>query len=113
MGVQEYTTEQIIQALRDSNGLVSFAARRLGCSPNTIYNRAKRVQAVQQVINDSRDELVDIGEAKLRTLLLDGDTWAVGYVLRTLGKDRGYTERHEVTGADGNAIEIVIVDEAA
>jgi len=36
---------------------------------------------------------------------LDADEWpAIKFVLVTLGKDRGYAERTEVTGAEGGAV---------
>jgi len=99
-----YTTEQIINALKATNGLISLAARRLGCSKVTIYNRAKKVQSVADVIEDARDEMVDLAELALRKSVLNGEPWSVAMVLKTLGKSRGYVERQEVTGADGGAV---------
>ncbi len=104
----EYTTEAIITALKETNGLVSLAARRLGCDTYTIYSRAKKVQAVQKAIDESRIELVDLAEAKLRGAVLDGEAWAVSMVLKTLGKSRGYVERQEVTGSDGAPVKAYI-----
>lgn len=40
MGEQLYSTEKIIAALQEANGLVSIAARNLRCSPQTVYDRA-------------------------------------------------------------------------
>jgi hypothetical protein len=111
MGEQKYTSEQIIKALQDTNGLISLAARKLGCSPQTIYTRAKMVRAVQQTIDDSRDELIDRAELALRAAVMDKEAWAVSLVLKTLGKKRGYVERSEVTGADGGPIVVVNWDE--
>jgi len=102
-----YSTDKIIEALRSTNGLVSLAAKRLGCAPQTIYTRRDKVHAVAQVIDDCRSELVDYGELALRKAVVNGEPWAVGLVLKTLGKNRGYVERQEVTGADGGAIEMV------
>jgi hypothetical protein len=90
---QKFKNEEIITALKAAHGLVYIAARRLGCSPNTIYSRAARVRAIQTVIDDSRSELVDLAESQLRTLLDIGDPWAVGFTLKTLGKRRGYVEK--------------------
>jgi hypothetical protein len=101
-----YTSEQIIAALQATNGLVSLAAKKLGCSPQTIYKRAKNVQIVRQAIDDSRDELVDHAELALRAAVLDKEAWAVALVLRTLGKHRGYVERQEITGAEGGSIRV-------
>lgn len=107
--MRPYTTEAIIDALKQTNGLVSLAARRLGCSASTIYSRAHAVQSVQQAIDDSRDEIVDAAELALRAAVMDKQPWAVALVLKTLGKGRGYVERQEVTGADGDALTLKVV----
>lgn len=105
MAVQ-YPTEKIIEALKATNGLVYLAARRVGCTPKTIYNRAKKVAAVQQAIDDSRGELIDLSELRLRAAIMNGEPWAVALVLKTLGKDRGYVERQE-TVSKQETVEVV------
>ena len=104
MATERIPTDRIIQALRETNGLVSLAAKRVPCSITTINVRRKRVQAVEQVIQECRGELVDLGELALRKAVLAGEPWAVGLVLKTLGKDRGYVERQETSGPDGGPI---------
>ncbi len=89
-------TERIIECLRETNGLVSLAAKRVPCSITTINTRRKNVQAVEQVVRECRDELVDYGELALRKAVIGGEPWAVGLVLKTLGRDRGYVERTEL-----------------
>jgi len=109
MASRQYTTEEIIDALEATNGLVSLAARRLGCNPQPIYTRAKNVARVQQAIEDSRTELVDHAELALRAAVLKKDPWAGALVLKTLGKSRGYVERQEVTGTDNSPITVRLV----
>lgn len=104
-------TEKIIAALRETNGLVSLAAKRVPCSHSTIHTRRKHVKAVQDVIDECRSELVDYGELALRKAIIAGEPWAVGFVLKTLGKIRGYVERQEITGAEGGSI-VVTWDDA-
>lgn len=101
-----YSTDKIIAALKQVNGMVYLAARVLDCSPNTIYARAKRTQSIQDAIDNSRGELVDLAEQKFRAAILAGEPWAVAMALKTLGKSRGYVERQEVTGADGEPIKV-------
>lgn len=98
------STEAICNALSETFGLVTLAARRLGIHPSTIYNRAKKTKKIQEAIDIARDNLVDNAELRLREAINRGDAWAVAFTLRTIGKKRGYTERHEVTGAEGEAI---------
>lgn len=100
------TNEQIAQALRETNGLVSLAARRLGVSYNTVRNRVKNTLYLSEIVEAARTELVDLAEAKFKQAILAGEPWAVAMALKTLGKTRGYTERHEITGQDGGAIEV-------
>ena len=60
---------------------------------------------------ECRGELVDYGELALRRAVVDGEPWAVGLVLKTLGRDRGYVERTEnmVTGKDGGPVTMRVV----
>ncbi|MBU2051246.1 MAG: hypothetical protein KKH61_20050, partial [Gammaproteobacteria bacterium] len=54
--------------------------------------------------------LCDTSEVKLQQAVNGGEAWAVKYVLSTKGKGRGYVERSEITGADGEAIPVTIVE---
>jgi len=92
---EKYTNAQIISALQETNGLISLAAKRVGCRPSTIYYRAKRVPAVRHAIDDAREELIDAAELALRAAVSAREAWAVSLVLKTLGRHRGYVERTE------------------
>jgi alanine-alpha-ketoisovalerate/valine-pyruvate aminotransferase len=103
MGVK-FTNQQIIDAVNSVNGMVYLAARKLGCNPQTIYNRMAKSTAIREAVDNARGELIDISEQKLRAAVMNGEPWSVAMVLKTIGKSRGYVERQEVTGADGGAI---------
>jgi hypothetical protein len=105
----QLTVSQIVEALQATNGLVSLAAKKLGCSPQNIYARRERSPAIGKAIYDSRQELVDHAELALRSAVLDKEAWAVCLVLKTLGKDRGYVERQEVTGAEGGPLTFRVI----
>jgi hypothetical protein len=55
-------TRRIIYALRKSFGLVSQAAKSIPCSEKTIRTRALEDPRVQQVIDESREQLIDMAE---------------------------------------------------
>ena len=95
MATERVKTQRIIDCLREVNGLVSLAAKRVPCSMTTIYTRARDVAAVRQAIDECRSELVDYGELALRRAVIAGEPWAVAMVLKTLGKSRGYSEKIE------------------
>ena len=103
-------TQRIIDCLKETNGLVSLAAKRVPCSVTTIYTRARDVARVQQVIDECRGELVDLGELALRRAVHNGEPWAVALVLKTLGKNRGYVERQEVQQDGVTVLRVVYGD---
>jgi hypothetical protein len=98
----KFTAAQVVEALNATKGLIFLAARRLGCHYNTITNYAKRYASVRECLEASRGEMVDAGESSLFRAVLNGEAWAVQFLLKTLGKSRGYVERTEtrIGGAD-------------
>ena len=96
MKKEKFTAKQIIAALKDASGMVYVAARKLGCSHQTIYNYAKRYASVQEAINEERGHLIDTAELALKRAILDGEGWAICFTLKTIGKDRGYVEKHQI-----------------
>lgn len=103
-GKQVYTAEQVCKALEEARGGKFLAAERLGCTEETIRNYEKRYTSVRQVATKYKGRRVDVAELKLDAAVLNAEPWAIKYVLSTLGKDRGYVERQEVTGKDGEGI---------
>ena len=89
--------------------MVYIAAQKLGCSPMTIYRRAEKDKKVRETIDNFRGLFIDKAELKLEQAVMNGEPWALTLTLKTLGKQRGYVERQEVTGADGEPVKIVEV----
>ena len=104
---QKYTAKNMIDAIHESRGMIYVAARKLGCSPRTVYNYAKRYKKVQAAIDDERGIMIDNAELVLWDAIQARKPWAVSLTLKTIGKHRGYVERQEVTGADGGPVVVV------
>ncbi len=94
-GKQRYTRDQVQKALVDCNGLLYMAAKKLGCTSGTVINYMHRYPTIKEVVDERRGERVDIGEAQLDKAVLAGEAWAVQFLLKTQGKDRGYVEKSE------------------
>ena len=105
----KFTPDQMIEAIHESRGMVYVAARAIGCTPQTVYNYAKRYKKVQAAIDAERGIMIDNAELVLWDAIQARKPWAVSLTLKTIGKHRGYVERQEVTGADGDAVEIRVV----
>jgi hypothetical protein len=100
------TNKQIIDALVEMRGALYLAAKKLNCSPQTIYNRMAKTPSIKAAIEDARGETVDIAEQKLRAAILNGEPWAVAMTLKTIGKNRGYIEKQEIES--GGKVEIIV-----
>jgi hypothetical protein len=100
------TLEVVRDALRDARGNLTKAAERIRCTRQTIYNYIKDHPELEDVRNEARQTALDRVEDRLWDAAEDGESWAVTFALKTQAKDRGYSERHEVTGADGGALDV-------
>lgn len=92
----EYSDEQIIAALAGARGMVTIAAKQLGCAPSTIYRRVQASQDVASAITQERERTLDFAEVKLIDQINKGNVTALIFYLKTQGKRRGYVERTEV-----------------
>lgn len=102
--------KETIKAVKESKGMLSAAADKLGVDYTTLWRYSKKYPAVQEAIDNQREAVTDIAELKLFQSIRRGEAWAVCFYLKTQGKRRGYVERMEHTGKDGNPLEVEEVD---
>jgi len=95
-GREKFTIAQVIQAIRDTKGLLSLAAQRLGCDWQTARNYTLRHAEVAAALKEERDAMTDVAELALFNCIQKGEAWAVCFYLKCQGKERGYVERHEI-----------------
>ena len=102
----KFTEQRIAEALEKGAGTVTGAAAVLNCTRTTIYEYMERYPDLILVSDSERNRLIDLGEIGLRKALTPNkpEMWAIKFVLKTLGKRRGYVERHEFAGPDGGGI---------
>ncbi len=87
--------KKIIEVLTNCAGLMKPAADKLNVSRCTLYEWCKKDPELEAAKNAARDAVVDMAESKLFKKVKDGDLIATLFLLKTLGKDRGYVERQE------------------
>lgn len=104
---------QIEDAIRKAAGNVTAAARGLGINRTSLHARIARSPALQQVLQEERESLVDMAESALRAEVLDRNMTAVIWTLKASpeAKRRGWGERQEVTGADGAPIQVEYIND--
>ena len=99
------TPVQVSEALLASDGNLTAAATKLGVTRQGVYDYIDRYK-LQDVLDQSREKMADEAVGQLHRLVRDGNLGAVIFYLKTQAKSRGYTERIETTGKDGDAIEL-------
>lgn len=99
--------EKVEDALRDANGNISAVARMFGCSRQAIYLYINKYEEIAEILDDAREQLVDLAEEHLVKNIESGDTTAIIFTLKTRGRNRGWGEssKLELTGANGGPIE--------
>ncbi len=100
----EVTDDQMEDMLHRCKGQVYSAAAKLGCCPETIYQRMKLNPHLRTIRNSYKGQLIDMAENGLWDAVDNKEPWAITFTLRTQGRGRGYVERKEMrVGGDKNA----------
>lgn len=83
-------------ALRKTDGNISEAANFLGVSHRTVRNRIQENENLQSVLSEVREAFLDLTESELRKGVKAGNASLIMFVLKTLGRNRGYVEKVNV-----------------
>ena len=94
--------QAVLEALNKSSGIVASACKAAGISRFTFYkwihdDKAEKVEDVQELQKD-------FAEALILKKMKEGDTTMIIFYAKTKMKDRGYSERVEHTGANGEPL---------
>lgn len=99
--------------LRALRGNISATARAFGVTRSGMNLFIAR-HDLGSIVEEARESLADDAESAVAVAVSKREPWAISFVLRTLGRSRGYVERTEsehtgsmtitvrrVSGADG------------
>ena len=93
--------ESLLKALEQSLGVVTVACKNADIPRSTYYKWLNEDKDFAQQVEDIANIAVDFAETKLHEQIQNGNTTATIFYLKTKGKQRGYVERQEITGAEG------------
>lgn len=103
--------EKFLENFKMSFGNISISCEASGISRQTYYNWVKRDSDFAQECRDIEERNLDLAEMKLLSAIREGKTAELLFYLKTKGKQRGYVERQEITGAEGQKLfEVRIID---
>ena len=90
------TIDEIAEALRLSDGLLTIAAKHLGMYYMAVRGYIERYPYLRQVCFEIEEANKDEVEGALQRQIKRGNMRGIMFYLRTKAKDRGYTETFQV-----------------
>lgn len=102
--IQERIAEDkasLLEALSNSSGIISSACKAAGISRVTFYEWYNNDEEFAEKVDDVKELQKDFCEALILKKMKEGDTTMIIFYAKTQMKDRGYSERKEITGANG------------
>lgn len=103
-GKKQFGIKEFKNAIVGCGGNKTEIARRLNCSRQTVMNYFEKYPELKQSFEHEDDVMLEIAESNALRLLNEGDAKMTMFVLETKGKNRGWSKRTEITGADGGAL---------
>jgi len=86
------TVQQVCDMLVETGGLVRPAARKLGVDKETVYGVLRRSPKARRVREEARLQLIDQAEESIAELVRQKNLIASMFVLKCLGKERGWID---------------------
>jgi len=103
--------KNMIEAMEKSFGIVTTACKAAGIGRTVHYKWLQEDPEYKRAIDelDCENTALDFAETQLFKNINGRDKTCLIFFLKTKGKKRGYIERVEHTGADGNPMQLQIV----
>ena len=106
---KNYQISDIKKAIDGSGGYITEIAARLKCDWHTAKDYITKL-GLEEYLKLEEETRLDKAERKLDQQIDSGDTTALIFFLKTKGKKRGYIERQEITGAEGEKLNAITVE---
>lgn len=105
------TLDEALKAVKGTKGNQTEIARNLRCNHSNVTHLKKKWATFNKAVQEAKEARIDWYESRLDERAEKGDIAAIIFFLKTQGKDRGYIERQEITGAGGASIKCIRVVE--
>lgn len=106
--------QSVVQIYQKTFGNVTSACKHANISRVTYYGWLKTDPEFKAAIEavEPKEVFVDYAENALAEKIMEGDTTAIIFALKTKGKHRGWVERKEIdhSGIDLSALKVEIVN---
>ncbi len=110
-GHRRFTRGEVERALTYSGGLIGIAAKRLKTSRRTLERYLVRYPSLKAHQLQCRELTKDEAEWALIGAAKKGAPWAVQWILKYLGRDRGYVDQPVAHADQKVVVEVTYSDE--
>jgi len=101
---KKITAEQVKPLIKEEGGNLAAIARELKVGRSTVQRRIDENGDLQELVADQRQRSIDKAEKALEEKIDEGNLTAIIFKLKTQGKNRGYSQRQEISGPGGGPI---------
>jgi len=84
--------EDLLKLIKHFHGNISRVADKLGTTRLTVRNRCNNDPDLKQALEDARERFIDTLEETAWNKAINGDTIMSLFLLKTIGKHRGYEQ---------------------
>lgn len=96
-------------ALIKGRGVIKKAAQLLGCGRSSLSRRIQKSEHLANIRKTATETFLDeVEDLYFEKMMKTGDKVMMIFYLKCHGKDRGWVERQEITGKDGEALGEVV-----
>jgi len=100
--------KDVLEAIKGSGSVTNTIAKRLGVTWHTAKRYINKWEATKRAFEDEEQTILDQAESAIYQSIQNGNTQDAKWLLATKGKNRGFSERHEITGADSGPMEFTL-----
>lgn len=91
-----YSMNTVLEAIEGSGGVMLGISKRLGCNWDTARRYVNKWETTRKAFDAEKQKILDLAESTVYKAIKDGDVQSAKWVLATLGRDRGFSERQEL-----------------
>jgi hypothetical protein len=90
--MRNFTIEQILEAIKNSAGLMTIIAKKLDCEWHIAKKYVLMFDETKQALQDEIEKTKDLAEKVVFDAINNKDVQVAKWYLQTIGKDRGYSD---------------------
>lgn len=98
----------VLKILANNACFIATACKQANITRKMFYTYMKNDPEFREAVEVIEEQRKDFVERKIMEKIEEGDTSMLIFYAKTKMKDRGYVERTEITGKDGDALQPIV-----